>query len=71
MINTALKLINEFIIQQRLQTMKRWSRRSRKAMRQQRFKNMLTIIRNLLNLISGNEIINMLKSDSKVNKISC
>ncbi len=63
----AIELIDRFIVEQSVRPMKNWSLRNTqtKYPRYSEFKRMAEKIRNLLNLLSGNDILAMLKSRIK------
>lgn len=60
---SAIKLIRNFIQNRRVTRMKKWSTRNlhNTSPRYTNYKNLCSMIKNLLGIISGNDIVAMLK----------
>jgi hypothetical protein len=68
---TAIQEILRFVTEKKIRPMKRWSLRLNSSRSHiQHNEKLKTLIRSLLELISGTDIIAMLQSDNKIRKIS-
>jgi len=59
---TAIKLINRFLIEKKIKHMKKWSTRLPSRSNHQHLTILIKSIRSLLDVISGKDTIQMLKS---------
>ncbi len=68
---TAIQEILRFVTEKKIRPMKRWSLRLNSSRSHiQHNEKLKTLLRSLLELISGTDIIAMLQSDNKIRKIS-